>query len=154
MESELPREQIENLEQQLSVADATLARLRSQQNLLKARLQAAEARRQLEGGLPQPKRRRWLVPMAIGAGLIALVSLLLILPKVSKPPDQPVVVERPEPVTPGQIDDAMVTEGVGWGGFRVARHAKNWSGLSVPRIQTPIHRSSGFPGDRSTMSIA
>jgi hypothetical protein len=78
---DVQRQEVEDLERQLSKADATSARLRSQQQMLKARLQAAEARRQMEGGLPEPKRRRWLVPMAIGTGVLALAALLLILPR-------------------------------------------------------------------------
>ena len=72
LEGGLPREQIEQLQQQLGTADATLAQLRSQQNLLKARLRAADAHRQSEGGSPRPKRSHWLigaimVGLAVGA---------------------------------------------------------------------------------------
>ncbi|MBU4272790.1 MAG: protein kinase [Planctomycetes bacterium] len=87
---ELQQEQAADLERQLGKADATLARLCSQQEVMKARLQAAVARQRLEGGLPRPKVRRWLLPAAIGgAGLLAVASLLLILPRPNVPTDLP-----------------------------------------------------------------
>jgi serine/threonine protein kinase len=75
---DLQRQQVEELQRQLSKADATLASLRSRQNVLKSRLQVAEAHRRLKGGLPPPNRRRWLLPIAVGAGVVALVLLHLI----------------------------------------------------------------------------
>jgi uncharacterized protein (TIGR03067 family) len=80
LEGQLPQEQVEDLQEQLTKADATLASLRSQQNVLKARLQAAEARRQLEDGLSRPRRRRWLVAMLISAfvgGVLAFMGAVL-----------------------------------------------------------------------------
>ncbi len=73
--------QLEEIEHQLGQADATLARLHSQRDVLKARLRAAEARRTMEVGRPRA-RRLWLAVAAvaaIAAGLIAIVSLTLLL---------------------------------------------------------------------------
>ncbi len=111
----LQRQQVEDLERQLNKADATLASLRSQQNVLKARLQAAEARRQMEGGLPQPKRRRWLVPMAVGTAVLALMVLLFILRRANEPPAE---IREWIGAMNAQQRFRTVTEGVGWGGFR------------------------------------
>ena len=117
---DLQRQQVEELDRQLGKTDATLARLRSQQQLLKARLQAAEARRQLEGGPTRPTRRRWLVPMAVGTGAMAVMSLILIL---SRDLGSPVPIEPPPttivPSRDPQEGFKTVVEGVGWGGFRV-----------------------------------
>ena len=92
---DLQRQQVEELKRQLSKADATLARLRSQQNLLKARLQAAEARHRIEGGTSQPKRRRWLLPMTMGIVALALGLMLF---------DQSPTLGPPPPVEPPPVE--------------------------------------------------
>jgi serine/threonine protein kinase len=80
IETALSDQQVEELEQQQSKAEATLARLRSQQGLLKARLQTAEAQRQMEGELP-PSRRLFLpMPMlAIGGALLLAFGVLVLI---------------------------------------------------------------------------
>jgi hypothetical protein len=70
--------QVEELEHQLGKADATLARLHSQRDVLKARLRAAEARHQLEGGRARAGRPRWLLGVAAAACVILAACLLLL----------------------------------------------------------------------------
>jgi WD40 repeat protein len=72
------RQQLDEIEHQLSQADAKLTQLRSQRDVLKARLRSAEARQQLEGGRPPTKRRRWVfVVLAAGLLIFILPSLFL-----------------------------------------------------------------------------
>jgi serine/threonine protein kinase len=77
LESELSPEELEELRRQLGVAETTLARLRAQQDLLKARLQAAEASRQMEAGVPRRKRIRWRVLARVGVAVVAAILLLV-----------------------------------------------------------------------------
>ncbi len=78
---ELQQQAASDLERQLGKADATLARLCSQQEVMKARLQAAVAQQRMEVGLPRPKVRRWLLPASIGgAGLLGVALLMLLIP--------------------------------------------------------------------------
>ena len=101
LDGELSGEQIEDLEGQLSKADATLARLSSQQEVLKARLQAAVAQQRMESGMPRPTLRRWLMPAAIGgAGLLGVALLLLGLPRSEVPVE---VSRRAPPVAPPAV---------------------------------------------------
>ena len=101
LDGELSGEQIEDLEGQLSKADATLARLSSQQEVLKARLQAAVAQQRMESGMPRPMLRRWLMPATIGgAGLLAVALLLLVLPRSEVPVE---VSRRAPPVAPPAV---------------------------------------------------
>jgi serine/threonine protein kinase len=75
----LQRQQGEDLEAQLGKADATLARLRSQQDLLKARLKAAEARRAMELSAPprSGRRRRMMVSyMIVAVGLVSGIIVI------------------------------------------------------------------------------
>jgi predicted Ser/Thr protein kinase len=99
---DLQRQQVEELERQRNKADATLARLQSQQNILKARLKAAEDRRQLQGGPPRPKRRRQRVALSAATGVIALVSSLWILQKALGPAEPPV---SPNLLVNGDFED-------------------------------------------------
>jgi len=72
--------QVEEIEHRLIRTDGKLAQLRSQRDALKARLKAAEARQQFEGGHPRARRPRWVLPAAIAGVLTAVavvVSLLL-----------------------------------------------------------------------------
>ncbi|MGO9113337.1 MAG: protein kinase domain-containing protein [Thermoguttaceae bacterium] len=71
------RQQVEEIERRLKKADATLARLRSQQDLLKARFKAAEAHRAMEMGDPGSGRRRQLAMMGIVGGLVLGLALLM-----------------------------------------------------------------------------
>jgi serine/threonine protein kinase len=71
----LQRQQGEDLEAQLSQADATLARLHSQRDLLNARLKAAEARRAMELGAPPRSARR--LQMMVGTAIATTVALVL-----------------------------------------------------------------------------
>ena len=155
LENELPPEQIEDLQQQLAVAESTLARLRSQQDLLKARWQAAESRRQMEGGQPAQKRRRWLVPAAFGTGLVALSLSLMILSKIVFNGPRPLVhppitavktaTRRLAPLPPRapvQFTERTVTEGVGWGPFRLGATGEELSNALGPP------EASTNPGDR------
>jgi serine/threonine protein kinase/WD40 repeat protein len=59
------REQIDQIRLGLSKANATLGRLKSQRDVLNARLRAAEARLMLEGIRRLPHRRRWLAVAAV-----------------------------------------------------------------------------------------
>ena len=82
--------QFEDLEMQLSEADATLARLRSQQDLLKARLQTAEARRQLAGvsrRRPRLLSRPWVlaVVVTIFVGIVSTQLLIQRAKRLSRP---------------------------------------------------------------------
>jgi serine/threonine protein kinase len=86
------RQQVEELELQRSKADATLARLQSQQGILKTRLKAVENRRQLRGEPLESNRPRWLAPLAAATGMIALVAML------GYPHKAPGPVEPPSPV--------------------------------------------------------
>jgi serine/threonine protein kinase len=90
----LPKQQVDELRRQLDQADATLASLRSQQHMLKARLQAAE--------LHGPKRRRWVVPMAAGAAVSALLASLLIFSH-ARGPRHPAGTEEPAVSSGGTI---------------------------------------------------
>jgi serine/threonine protein kinase/formylglycine-generating enzyme required for sulfatase activity len=65
----------EDLELELHKAEAALARLRSQRDLLKARLRSAEARQGRLSGRSRTKRRRWIAAAALTLGLLAAVSL-------------------------------------------------------------------------------
>lgn len=90
---DLQRQQVEELELQRNKADAMLARLQSQQSILKARLKAAEDRSRLQGEpprlIPRPICRRRLVPLvAVAFGVLALASLLPILWNLG-PPQSP-----------------------------------------------------------------
>jgi serine/threonine protein kinase len=60
-------QQLESLRLQLAKSEATLARLRSQRDLLQARLRAAEAWQVASSGSRRATRRRW----AIAAGILA-----------------------------------------------------------------------------------
>ena len=57
-------------------------------------------------------------------------------------------------IPPPESVAAEVAEGVGWGPFRVAQPARNWSDCSARRMRIPIRTSNGSPGDRSITSIA
>jgi hypothetical protein len=75
------RQQIDEIEHQLSLADAKLAQLRSQRDVLKARLRSAEARLQLAEGRPRTRRPRWVLKTAIAGCLLALgVAFPMLLP--------------------------------------------------------------------------
>jgi serine/threonine protein kinase len=74
LESELSRQEVEDLESQLNKANARLAQLRSQRDLL-------EARGRLEGGLRRPRRHRWWLPVAGTAALAVSISWLLVAPR-------------------------------------------------------------------------
>jgi len=105
---DVQRQQVEELERQLGKASATLASLHSQQNVLKSRLQAAEARRHLEGGPIRRTSRQRLVQIAIvacffallGSGLVALVpgALKRLYAPEMRPPEPPLPIEVPESV--------------------------------------------------------
>jgi serine/threonine protein kinase len=71
------RGQVEELDAELAKADAKLAQLCSQRDVLQARLKAAHARQQIEGGVVTARRPRWLVPAAVAACLLALVPICL-----------------------------------------------------------------------------
>ncbi len=70
------QEELEQLELDMSKADATLARLRNQRDLLKTRLKAAEARQKMEGLQPQRRRLR---PLHIATAATALIVALPVL---------------------------------------------------------------------------
>jgi len=69
---------LDEIELQLDRADATLARLRSQRDVLGARLRAVEARQAMEGGRSRSKRRWPLARMAIAGTLVAAVLFVVV----------------------------------------------------------------------------
>ncbi|MEN6406011.1 MAG: protein kinase [Thermoguttaceae bacterium] len=81
LKNHLLPEELEDLQRQFDAADAKLIQLRSQQQLLKARLQSAEVQRQLEGGPPASHHRRfrWSVVMLVMAGGVGLLIFALLL---------------------------------------------------------------------------
>ncbi len=87
------RRQIEEIEQQLGAADATLARLRSQRDLLKARLGAAEARRAMEVGRPRARWWRRVAIAGLGVSVVAIMCLKLFAP--ISPRDEPPATTQP-----------------------------------------------------------
>ncbi len=67
--------------------NATLDRLRSQRDVLNARLRTAEARIVMEGGMRHPMKRRWPILAASIAFLVLVLPLFFaILPKIAIPP--------------------------------------------------------------------
>ena len=72
-------QQIDQIELQLAKADATLVKLRSQRDLLKTRLLAAEARWQLDEGRPRRRYRRWPALVAAVAVLAAAIGVAILM---------------------------------------------------------------------------
>jgi serine/threonine protein kinase/formylglycine-generating enzyme required for sulfatase activity len=70
--------QVEDLELQLAKADATLAQLRSQHDLLEARLKAAQAQHAPEADRPRSSRRHVTVATVALCATLAFGSLLLL----------------------------------------------------------------------------
>lgn len=119
---DLQRQQVEELERQQSKADATLARLCSQQNALKARLQTAMACQAMEIGVPQNSRRRRLVVVSsiAATGLLLVLAVIIVVgPLDSKPSPRPLPLPVPVPAPPLVAGSPVVTEGVGWDAFRI-----------------------------------
>ncbi|MBI3464432.1 MAG: hypothetical protein HY000_15460, partial [Planctomycetes bacterium] len=81
-QSERQRECVAELESQLSRADATLARLRSQRDLLHARLKTAQARTLFASGRPSTRRER-LHRMAMITGWGVLLIMIAVAAKLS-----------------------------------------------------------------------
>ena len=83
------RKQSDDIRSRLAVADATLNRLRSQRDVLNARLRTAEAGVRLAGGAA---KRRWQVPRAAAVAIaavsvfLAVASLLAFLPRTEHVP--------------------------------------------------------------------
>jgi predicted Ser/Thr protein kinase len=102
---EQQQHEIEDLQQQLNKAEATLAQLRSQRDVLIARLQAAEAGRQMQGEPRQSQRHPWLVPIAGGTSVLVLMLWLLLLPRAAEPPQ---VAELPQPPARPQPADKAI----------------------------------------------
>jgi formylglycine-generating enzyme required for sulfatase activity len=71
--------QVEDLELQLAKADATLAQLRSQHDLLEARLKAAQAQHALEADRPRSSRRYVAAGGGGVAGFVLLLGIVLVL---------------------------------------------------------------------------
>jgi serine/threonine protein kinase len=118
--------QVEDLEAQLGTAAATLARLRSQRDSLRARLRAAEARQQWYGQDPERRQTTWalwvfaggcLALAALGLALVAVVVHVALRPRplispqpeetraemipvvpVQAPASGPATVEEPTPI--------------------------------------------------------
>jgi WD40 repeat protein len=67
---------VEDLQLKLSRADATLARLRSQRDVLEQRWRAAEAQNLEAGGRPWRSRRPWAAPLVLASVLVLAVPLL------------------------------------------------------------------------------
>ncbi len=78
------QQQVEEIEHQLGQVDAKLVQVCSQRDVLKARLRAAGAQRQLEGGRPRVERRRWVLLAAIVGAVILVASALFISLKIGK----------------------------------------------------------------------
>ena len=76
MQADQQAREVEDLEFERNKAEATLARLRSQRDLLQARLTAAEARGADVSGRPRFLRRRWTVMAVVVASLILSVASL------------------------------------------------------------------------------
>jgi WD40 repeat protein len=69
------RRQLEEIELQLAKTDARLAQLRSQRDILQARLTAAAAQQKMEGGQPSTRRIRWMPIAATAVGLVLALAL-------------------------------------------------------------------------------
>lgn len=82
------REQLANMELQLAQVNATLGGLRSQRDILNARLRAAEAQQGLGGGSARPRRRhlRYVgAALLVGVGLMSVYGARLFLGASSFP---------------------------------------------------------------------
>ncbi len=103
---EAQQQQIEDLQQQLTKADATLARLRSQQDILKSRLVTAQSKCQSEAVPPSPAWNRKV--LAVGAAACAVGAACLLLMMILHPtrPTQvePIEAAPHETPVPGLVD--------------------------------------------------
>ncbi|MGO8752574.1 MAG: protein kinase domain-containing protein [Thermoguttaceae bacterium] len=77
---------LENLRLELAKAEAELAKLRTQRDLMQARLHAAQANLAVEGGVPRRGFRRWLIAAAVGTGSVVGVLLLTAYIMTHRPP--------------------------------------------------------------------
>ncbi len=98
------QQQVEETEHHLTKADATLARLRSQRDLLKARLRTADARQKMDIGRPRAKRRRLVLAVVVSCVILLSWAVLWFSPgqpelAAPRPNIVPVPSLEPQPVS-------------------------------------------------------
>ncbi len=99
------QQQLEEIEHQWRKAEATLARLRSQRDVLKARLRAAEAGKTLDVARPQARRLTGKRLMLASGVLAAIVVVALLISRFG------IIPRRSERSAPGDVA-TLVTPGI------------------------------------------